>query len=226
MSASPTALCSRCRLQALRKSDEGRHPRSEIRSAQRRGTRIRRAAGRGHPPACRAGATRNACDPGASPPRQACCSADSTRRDRSLSTQFASLRKTHPRWRLALASSTLMRLRSTASQAGLRRVSAAKMCVAHSVSDPSAVEGRHLFLIDDIYTTGATARAASQALIKAGAATVWVATLARARRIYQIRTGFFRHVSRCGRQTRRTRPSQAEVSQVASMHSSPNQRSF
>jgi adenine/guanine phosphoribosyltransferase-like PRPP-binding protein len=37
-------------------------------------------------------------------------------------------------------------------------------------------------LVDDILTTGATARAAAQSLTKAGAASVYVATLARARR--------------------------------------------
>jgi len=36
--------------------------------------------------------------------------------------------------------------------------------------------------VDDILTTGATARAAAQSLMKAGAAAVYVATLARARR--------------------------------------------
>ena len=39
---------------------------------------------------------------------------------------------------------------------------------------------KHILLIDDILTTGATARAAAQALHRAGAASVWVATLARA----------------------------------------------
>jgi hypoxanthine phosphoribosyltransferase len=39
---------------------------------------------------------------------------------------------------------------------------------------------KHILLIDDIFTTGATARAATQALLRAGAASVWVATLARA----------------------------------------------
>jgi hypothetical protein len=53
---------------------------------------------------------------------------------------------------------------------------------AFSVSDPAAVAAKHILLIDDIFTTGATARAASQALLNAGAASVWVATLARARR--------------------------------------------
>jgi adenine/guanine phosphoribosyltransferase-like PRPP-binding protein len=56
---------------------------------------------------------------------------------------------------------------------------------AFSVSNPSAVLLKHVLLIDDILTTGATARAAAQALIEAGAASVWVATLARARRVNQ-----------------------------------------
>jgi ComF family protein len=93
------------------------------------------------------------------------------------------LRKTHPAWRLTLASSTLMRLRPTESQAGLtshqRRLNVRG---AFSVSDPAAVTGRDVLVIDDIFTTGATARAAAKALVQAGAASVWVATLARARR--------------------------------------------
>ncbi len=55
---------------------------------------------------------------------------------------------------------------------------------AFTVSDPAAVNLKHILLIDDIITTGATARAASLALARAGAASVWVATLARAGRIY------------------------------------------
>lgn len=94
-----------------------------------------------------------------------------------------SLRKSHPAWKLTLASTTLMRLRETSSQAGLspreRRINVRG---AFSVSTPAAVAARHILLVDDIFTTGATARAASQALLKAGAASVWVATLARARR--------------------------------------------
>jgi ComF family protein len=95
------------------------------------------------------------------------------------------LRKTHPAWRLTLAPNALLRLRSTESQASLtprqRRINVRG---AFNVSDPRAVAGKHILLVDDILTTGATARAASNALKRAGAETVWVATLARARRIH------------------------------------------
>jgi ComF family protein len=91
------------------------------------------------------------------------------------------LRKSHPQWGLTLAPSTLMRLRSTESQAGLTpRQRRQNVRGAFSVSHPSKVTARHILLVDDILTTGATARAASQALLRAGAASVWVATLARA----------------------------------------------
>ena len=94
------------------------------------------------------------------------------------------LRKSHPAWKLTLAPSILMRLRSTESQAGLTpRQRRLNVRGAFKVADPGVVRGRHVLLVDDILTTGATARAAAQSLIKAGAASVYVATLARARRI-------------------------------------------
>jgi ComF family protein len=94
------------------------------------------------------------------------------------------LRKSHPEWELSLAASTLMRLRATDSQAGLTpRQRRLNLRGAFSVSDSSRVSQRHILLVDDILTTGATARAAAQALVKAGAASVWVATLARAQRL-------------------------------------------
>jgi len=96
------------------------------------------------------------------------------------------LKKSHPEWRLNLASSTLMRLRATESQAGLTpRMRRLNVRGAFVVSDPSAITLKHVLIIDDILTTGATARAVAQVLMKAGAASVWVATLARARRFYE-----------------------------------------
>ncbi len=104
---------------------------------------------------------------------------------RSLAAEaLGFLSKSHPQWRLTLASSTLMRLRSTESQAGLtprqRRINVRG---AFSVSDASKVTLQHVLLVDDILTTGATVRSAAQALVEAGAESVWVATLARAQRV-------------------------------------------
>lgn len=93
------------------------------------------------------------------------------------------LRKTHPDWRLTLAPIALVRFHPTQSQAGLNpRKRRLNMRGAFKVPDRAAVEGKHVLVIDDILTTGATARAAAQVLMRAGAASVWVATLARARR--------------------------------------------
>ncbi len=98
------------------------------------------------------------------------------------------LRNTHPQWRLTLASSTLLRQRATETQAGLtprqRRIN---LRGAFAVSDPARVAAQNVLVIDDILTTGATARAAARALVEAGAASVWVATLARAQRADGIR---------------------------------------
>jgi ComF family protein len=107
---------------------------------------------------------------------------------RSLAEEaLRELHHRHPQWRLELAPTTLMRLRATESQAGLTpRQRRMNVRGAFSVADAAAVKERHVLLVDDILTTGATARAAAQTLIRAGAASVWVATLARARRAGRI----------------------------------------
>jgi predicted amidophosphoribosyltransferase len=111
-------------------------------------------------------------------------SAASIRRGRWPAKRSDFSLKSHPQWRLTLAASTLMRLRATESQAGLTpRQRRLNVRGAFSVSDPSKVLMQNVLLVDDILTTGATARAAAQALLNAGAASVWVATLARAQRV-------------------------------------------
>jgi ComF family protein len=103
---------------------------------------------------------------------------------------LAALRQTHPGWRLTLAPQALMRPRPTSIQAGLTaRQRRLNVRGAFRVNDATAVAGRQILLIDDVFTTGATVRAASQALLRAGAASVHVATLARAGRAWPIHRG-------------------------------------
>jgi ComF family protein len=93
------------------------------------------------------------------------------------------MRQLRPEWRGQLAARVLQRSRATQSQAGLSLSERRRnLRGAFFVSDADAVRGRDVLLIDDIYTTGATARACSWVLKRAGAASVWVATAARAQR--------------------------------------------
>jgi ComF family protein len=98
---------------------------------------------------------------------------------------LAELGRTNPGWKLTLASSAVVRIRATESQASLtprqRRIN---LRGAFVVADPKAVAKKHILLIDDIFTTGATSRSIAQVLMRSGAASVWVATLARARRAF------------------------------------------
>ncbi len=93
------------------------------------------------------------------------------------------MRRHRSKIQVTLAAALLRRQRATESQAGLsphqRRVNVRG---AFFVPRPEMVAGRHVLLIDDIYTTGATSRACSLALRRAGAASVWVATVARAQK--------------------------------------------
>ena len=108
---------------------------------------------------------------------------------------MAEMRRRHPQWRLHLETSLLKRVRVTVSQAGLtshqRRQNLRGAFFAPS---PGRLAGQHVLLVDDIYTTGATARACSRVLVNAGAASVRVATVARAQRegVASWDTGFLR----------------------------------
>jgi ComF family protein len=75
----------------------------------------------------------------------------------------------------------LRRGRPTESQFGLTaRERRRNLKGAFTVRKVEAVRGKTVLLVDDIYTTGATARECSRTLLEAGAAKVLVATLTRA----------------------------------------------
>ncbi|SPF31597.1 Phosphoribosyltransferase (fragment) [Candidatus Sulfotelmatobacter kueseliae] len=82
--------------------------------------------------------------------------------------------------RLDLVTGILERTRDTHSQIGLtshqRREN---LRGAFAVARAAEVTGREVLLVDDVYTTGTTAAECAGVLRRAGAAQVWVATVAR-----------------------------------------------
>jgi len=75
---------------------------------------------------------------------------------------------------------TVERVRPTPPQAGKARDRARNVRGAFAVRDPVRIDGRSLLLVDDVLTTGATVNECAKVLMKAGARTVLVYTLARA----------------------------------------------
>jgi ComF family protein len=96
---------------------------------------------------------------------------------RSAVKALATLR---PQWRLRMAASMLQRSRATESQARLTPHQRRRnLRGAFFVPNPEQLHGQPVLLIDDVYTTGATARECTRTLLAAGAASVWIGTLTR-----------------------------------------------
>ena len=87
-------------------------------------------------------------------------------------------------WCIPVWSQLLMRKRATETQTRLTPGErSANVHRAFSVRDgmSESVRGRHLVLVDDVITTGATLNACAAALFDAGARTISYATFGRAR---------------------------------------------
>jgi ComF family protein len=92
--------------------------------------------------------------------------------------------KRRPAKRFELCMGILLRRRETGSQIGLTRHQRREnLRGAFKVSDPTRILNRDILLIDDVYTTGTTASECARVLLRAGAARVWVATVARTLKI-------------------------------------------
>ncbi|WP_375243257.1 double zinc ribbon domain-containing protein [Sphingomonas parapaucimobilis] len=79
-----------------------------------------------------------------------------------------------------MARQVLQRVRATPLLRGLApKQRRAAVTAAFRVTDPAAVKGRHVVLVDDVYTTGATAGACVRVLLAAGAASVAILCWAR-----------------------------------------------
>ncbi len=82
--------------------------------------------------------------------------------------------------RLELDARVLERRRETQSQTGLTRHQRREnMRGAFAVVKPERVVGQEVLLVDDVFTTGTTVSECARILRRAGAAKVWVATVAR-----------------------------------------------
>lgn len=102
-------------------------------------------------------------------------------RERGFNQSWLLARRVAAAWRITARADVLIRPVATAPQTALggeaRRLNVGG---AFRVRRPELVAGRHVLLVDDIMTTGATAEACARALREAGAATVGVVTVARA----------------------------------------------
>lgn len=87
--------------------------------------------------------------------------------------------------RFELLDRALVRTRDTGSQIGLTRHQRRENLLgAFKVANPTRVRGRNILLVDDVYTTGATAAECSRILLRAEATGVWVATVGRTIKLY------------------------------------------
>lgn len=82
---------------------------------------------------------------------------------------------------LPMEDSALRRVRETRSQVGLDPASRLANVQGAFQADPGPFQGKHVLLVDDLFTTGATLAACAEALMDVGAEQVHGITVGRAR---------------------------------------------
>src|SRR6266545_7764488 len=102
-------------------------------------------------------------------------------RERGYNQALLLSRRLERAWSVPVAADALLRAVPTLPQADLD-VAARRRNVraAFAVRRPEAIAGRHVVLVDDVLTTGATAGECARVLVRAGAAAVGGRTVARA----------------------------------------------
>lgn len=101
-------------------------------------------------------------------------------RQRGFNQALLLARALYPAHRSRIQYDLLVRNRWTEPQVNLKgRERRDNVRRAFTVTDPSRVKGSSVTLVDDVYTTGATANECARVLKKAGAAQVRILTLAR-----------------------------------------------
>ena len=102
-------------------------------------------------------------------------------RERGYNQALLLARRLERAWGVPVAADALLRAVPTLPQADLDAAARRRnVRDAFAVSRPERITGRHVVLVDDVLTTGATAGECARSLYRAGAAAVGVLTVARA----------------------------------------------
>ena len=102
-------------------------------------------------------------------------------RERGYNQALLLARRVERAWGVPAAANALQRVAPTQPQTDLDAAARRRnVRGAFAVRRPELVAGRHVVLVDDVLTTGATAGECARSLIRAGARTVGVITVARA----------------------------------------------